>query len=142
MIYEIKDRDSKYYIPRVDQWIRSTFGFTIMEAILYRLILIKGYRTWTWAYYGMILGVSPRTIGRMLKNFAEREIIKQFTITVSGTKTRTINVALYTENGLINSETIDSYRRQGYAEIMAMEAKDSCSLWQNVTGWAYDKMSV
>lgn len=99
-----------------------------MEAILYRLILIKGYRTWTWAYYGMILGVSPRTIGRMLKDFAEREIIKQFTITVSGTKTRTINVALYTENGLITSETIDSYRRQGYSEIMAMEAKDSCSL--------------
>ena len=141
MIYEIKDRDSKYFLPTVEQWIRSTFKFSILAANLYKLISIKGYRTWTWAYYSMILGVSQRTVGRMLKNFADREIIKQYTVTISGTKTRTINIALYTKDGLISPKTLEAYRAQGYAEIMAMETKDS-SLWQNVTGWAYDKMSV
>ena len=73
----------------------------------------------------MILGVSPRTVGRMLKNFADRDIIKQYTVTISGTKTRTINIALYTKDGLISPKTLEAYRAQGYAEIMAMETKDS-----------------
>ena len=48
-------------------------------------------------------------------------IIEQYKVCVGGNKTRTINIALYDRKGKIDAETIEYYRKVGYAKIMQNE---------------------
>lgn len=117
----VRGADSIFFIPRVDDWLFDTFEFNMLEAALYKIILQKHFCVWTWQYLAKVLRTSRATVGRTLKRMAEIGIIEQYRIQLEGNKTRTVNIALVDKDGVIPEETINSYRKAGYARIMQNE---------------------
>lgn len=119
--YEIKSKNSIYFTPTVEEWIYETFDFNIQEGMLYKILLTKKFCTWSWVYLARILRTSRSTIGRMLKKFKEMDIIHQHTIIVSGNKTKTITIPLYTKKGRLTDEQIKFFVAQGIEKINSLE---------------------
>ena len=119
--YEIKSKNSIYFTPTVEEWIYDTFDFNIQEGMLYKILLTKKFCTWSWKYLATILRTSQSTIGRLLKKFKEMEIIEQQVMIVSGNRTRTITVPLYTKKGRISDDEAKYYIAQGIEKIKSQE---------------------
>ena len=76
MDYEIKKKDSIYFLPTVEEWIFESFKLNLLEGILYKLILQQGSFVWTSEYTGKVLRVSGKTICRAVESLVKKEIIK------------------------------------------------------------------
>ena len=53
--YTIDKRNDGFYFPRLDRWIMDSVNLKLVEAMIYNLILIKGYLIWDYGYVGKVL---------------------------------------------------------------------------------------
>lgn len=122
MEYEIKKRDSIYFLPAVEEWIFESFNLNLLEGILYKLILQQKAFVWTSEYTGKVLRVSGKTIQRAVEVLTNKEIIKKY-YTTKGSKTRWVLVALYNSEGKIPSFEIIQHKTEGEEKIELEERK-------------------
>ena len=122
MEYEIKKRDSVYFLPTVEEWIFESFDLNLLEGILYKLILQQKAFVWTSKYTGNVLRVSEKTIRRAVDVLVQKEIIKKY-YTVKGSKTRWVLVALYNSEGKIPMYEIIQSKKEGEKRVEIEERK-------------------
>lgn len=122
MDYEIKKKDSIYFLPTVEEWIFESFKLNLLEGILYKLILQQGSFVWTSEYTGKVLRVSGKTICRAVESLVKKEIIKKF-YSNKGSKTRWILVALYNVEGKRLASEIIADKNRGESKISQDEHK-------------------
>ena len=122
MNYEIKKKDSIYFLPTVEEWIFESFKLNLLEGILYKLILQQGSFVWTSEYTGKVLRVSGKTICRAVESLVKKEIIKKF-YSNKGSKTRWILVALYNVEGKRLASEIIADKNKGESKISQDEHK-------------------
>ena len=122
MNYEIKKKDSIYFLPTVEEWIFESFKLNLLEGILYKLILQQGSFVWTSEYTGKVLRVSGKTICRTVESLVKKEIIKKF-YSNKGSKTRWILVALYNVEGKRLASEIIADKNKGESKISQDEHK-------------------
>ena len=122
MDYEIKKKDSIYFLPTVEEWIFESFKLNLLEGILYKLILQQGSFVWTSEYTGKVLRVSGKTICRAVESLVKKEIIKKF-YSNKGSKTRWILVALYNVEGKRLASEIIADKNKGESKISQDEHK-------------------
>lgn len=118
MEYKIKD-PGEFYYPKTHRWIVETFNFKCIEAIAYQMILDKGYVTWTIPWFANVLGISTRTLDRMLEKMVNMGVILRRSIntTEEGVRMRTVTVALYDRDGKRDSSVINSLVSKGIERI-------------------------
>lgn len=117
MRYVINTKNNDYYIPRLDRWIMDSFDLKLIEAIMYNLILIKGYLVWDYSYIGKVLACNPKTVGRVIQRLKELELIEIRTKLYDGNKKRNVIVGLYTIDGLRSDEDIANLFRLGFDKL-------------------------
>lgn len=122
MNYEIKKKDSIYFLPTVEEWIFESFKLSLLEGILYKLILQQGSFVWTSGYTGKVLRVSGKTICRAVESLVKKEVIKKF-YSNKGSKTRWILVALYNVEGKRLASEIVADKNKGESKISQDEHK-------------------
>lgn len=115
--YVINTKNNDYYIPRLDRWIMDSFDLKLIEAIMYNLILIKGYLVWDYSYIGKVLACNPKTVGRVIQRLKELELIEIRTKLYDGNKKRNVIVGLYTIDGLRSDEDIANLFRLGFDKL-------------------------
>ena len=115
--YVINTKNNDYYIPRLDRWIMDSFDLKLIEAIMYNLILIKGYLVWDYSYIGKVLACNPKTVGRVIQRLKELELIEIRTKLYDGNKKRNVIVGLYTIGGLRSDEDIANLFRLGFDKL-------------------------
>lgn len=122
MEYEIKKKDSIYFLPTVEEWIFESFGLNLLEGILYKLILQQKSFVWTSEYAGKVLRVSGKTICRAVDTLVKKEIIKKY-YTTRGSKTRWVLVALYNSEGEIPTFEVIQNKNEGKKKVELEERK-------------------
>ncbi len=115
--YIINTKNNDYYIPRLDRWIMDSFDLKLIEAIMYNLILIKGYLVWDYSYIGKVLACNPKTVGRVIQHLKDLELIEIQTKLYNGNKKRNVIVGLYTIGGLRSDEDIANLFRLGFDKL-------------------------
>ncbi|MCM1324152.1 MAG: Lrp/AsnC family transcriptional regulator [Acetobacter sp.] len=118
MEYKIKDRGEFFY-PKTYSWIVDTFKLKCIEAIAYQMILDKGFITWTVDWFANVLGISPRTMHRMLDKMMDMGIITRYSVNTAeeGVRMRTVTVALYERTGKRSKELVDTFIERGVERI-------------------------
>lgn len=122
MEYEIKKKDSIYFLPTVEEWIFESFGLNLLEGILYKLILQQKSFVWTSEYAGKVLRVSGKTVCRAVDTLVKKEIIKKY-YTSKGSKTRWVLVALYNSEGRIPTIEVIQNKNEGEKKVELEERK-------------------
>lgn len=122
MEYEIKKRDSVYFLPTVEEWIFESFDLNLLEGVLYKLILQQKAFVWTSEYIGKVLRVSGKTICRAVDALAKKEVIKKY-YTSKGSKTRWVLVALYNSEGKIPMSEVIQNKNEGEKKVELEERK-------------------
>lgn len=122
MDYEIKKKDSIYFLPAVEEWIFESFDLNLLEGMLYKLILQQKSFAWTADYAGKVLRVSEKTIRRAVDSLVKKEIIKKY-YTVKGSKTRWVLVALYNSSGRIPMTEVIQNKNEGEKKVELEERK-------------------
>lgn len=120
MKYHIKNKNSELYLPKVEFWIMDDLGLKPLEAMLYKMIMQKGFITWTWDYMAKVLRTSRSSIYRMLTKMLEMDIIVARTVAVQdggGKRERVTYVALYTVDGERSNDEVDNLLKQGIEKI-------------------------
>lgn len=122
MEYEIKKKDSIYFLPAVEEWIFESFDLNLLEGILYKLILQQKSFVWTSEYAGKVLRVSGKTVCRAVDTLVKKEIIKKY-YTSKGSKTRWVLVALYNSEGRIPTIEVIQNKNEGEKKVELEERK-------------------
>lgn len=122
MEYEIKKKDSIYFLPTVEEWIFESFDLNLLEGILYKIILQQKSFVWTSEYAGKVLRVSGRTVCRAVDTLVKKEIIKKY-YTSKGSKTRWVLVALYNSEGRIPTIEVIQNKNEGEKKVELEERK-------------------
>nr|DAQ08460.1 MAG TPA: Sugar-specific transcriptional regulator TrmB [Caudoviricetes sp.] len=122
MEYEIKKKDSIYFLPTVEEWIFESFDLNLLEGVLYKLILQQKAFVWTSEYIGRVLRVSGKTVYRAVDSLVKKEVIKKY-YTSKGSKTRWVLVALYNSNGRIPTPEVIQSKNEGEKRIEMEERK-------------------
>lgn len=117
---EYKIIDNGFYFPRTERWVMDTFNIGLFEAMVYQMILNKGFMTWTPEWLASVCHCSRRTVVRALDKLIELGALtkRTFNTTDDGVRLRTVYVALYDAQGLRNEDVIQSLLEQGYQKIM------------------------
>ena len=115
--YTIDKRNDGFYFPRLDRWIMDSFNLKLVEAMIYNLILIKGYLIWDYGYVGKVLACNPKTVGRTIQKLKEMQIIEVRTKLYDGNKKRNVLVGLYTVEGLRSDWEIENMFRLGFEKL-------------------------
>ncbi len=117
MKYKIIDKG--FYFPRTEQWIMDTFNISVFEAMVYQMILNKGYMTWTPEWLASVCRCSRSTIVRTLDKLINLEVLTKRTFNTSdgGVRLRTVYVALYDSNGKRDNNLVQSLLEAGYEKI-------------------------
>lgn len=119
---KILNKNSELYLPKVEFWIMDDLQLKVVEAQLYKMILQKGYITWTWEYMGKVLRVSRSSVYRMLTKLLDRNLISARTVAVQdggGRRERVTYVANYTVDGRRTDSEIVKLLNQGVDKIKA-----------------------
>ena len=114
--YTIKNKRANFYLPSVPMWILDDLHLKTVEAMLYSMILTKGFMTWNYDYIGSILGCHGKTVYRMIYKFKDLDIINMITKTYGG-KPRVVVVAKYTEKGKRSTEELNNLLRLGIEKL-------------------------
>lgn len=122
MEYEIRKKDSIYFLPTVEEWIFESFDLNLLEGILYKIILQQKSFVWTSEYAGKVLRVSGRTVCRAVDTLVKKEIIKKY-YTSKGSKTRWVLVALYNSEGRIPTIEVIQNKNEGEKKVELEERK-------------------
>ncbi len=116
MKYRITHSDIELYLPKIEHWIIKDLKLKLIEAMLYKIILIKGYLTWNAEYIGKVLVVNKRTILRLVDKLCQSGLIEK-RMRSYGSRTRWVLVALYTEKGLRTGEEINQLFIEGFKKL-------------------------
>lgn len=117
--YHIKNENSELYLPKVEFWILDDLGLNLRQAMLYKIILQKGYLVWNSEYIGVVLRCGSKTVKRDVAELAERGLIHKSVVTYNG-KLRWVLVALYTELGARTDESVRNLVEQGMCKLRAL----------------------
>lgn len=117
--YEIKNKNSELYLPKVEFWILDDLGLSLRQAMLYKIILQKGYLVWNSEYIGVVLRCGSKTVKRDVAELTERGLIHKSVVTYNG-KLRWVLVALYTELGARTEESVRNLVEQGMCKLRAL----------------------
>ena len=115
--YEINKQNDGFYFPRLDRWIMDTFNLKLVEAMIYNLILIKGYIVWDYSYIAKVLALSTKSVCRVVQKLRDLGIIEVRSKLYDGNKRRNVLVCLYTNKGLRDQAQIESLFRQGFEKL-------------------------
>lgn len=115
--YIINKRNDGFYFPRLDRWIMDSFDLKLPEAMIYNLILIKGYLIWDYGYVGKVLACNPKTVTRAIQKLRDIEIVEVRTKLYNGNKKRNVVVGLYTSDGLRDDLEIENLFRLGFEKL-------------------------
>lgn len=118
MEYVIKNSRGTY-LPRVDSWIMDDLSLNLREAMLYSLILIKGYLIWNSEYIGYILRCDKRTVLRDVDKLYDKGVISKEVIKIKG-KSRWILVGKYTLEGKRDNIEITKLTQQGKIKLQSL----------------------
>lgn len=116
---EYKIIDNGFYFPRTEQWIMDTFDLKVDRALLYQVILNKGFITWSQEWMASVLRCSVDKIKDMLKELLDKEIIakRSFNISDTSIRMRSVYVALYDVNGKRSDEQVERLLAAGKKKI-------------------------
>lgn len=117
--YHIKNENSELYLPKVEFWILDDLGLNLRQAMLYKIILQKGYLVWNSEYIGVVLRCGSKTVKRDVSELTERGLIHKSVVTYNG-KLRWVLVALYTEFGARTDESVKNLIEQGMCKLRAL----------------------
>lgn len=117
--YHIKNENSELYLPKVEFWILDDLGLNLRQAMLYKIILQKGYLVWNSEYIGVVLRCGSKTVKRDVSELTERGLIHKSVVTYNG-KLRWVLVALYTELGARTDESVRNLVEQGMCKLRAL----------------------
>lgn len=101
-------------------------GLKPTEAMLYKMIMQKGFITWTWEYMGKVLRISRSSVYRILQRMIDNELIVARTVAVQdggGKRERVVYVALYTVEGERSQAEVNNLLKQGIEKLKAMYAE-------------------
>lgn len=96
----------------IPMWILDTFDLTMVEGAYYSFLLTFGYLTWDYEYTAKVLHVSRRSIANIINKFKSKGIICIEKVEF-GSRTRSIIIPLYNEEGLISTATIEAIIKKG-----------------------------
>lgn len=116
MDYIIKNKNDGYYFPKIDMWVLDDLKLDLRQAMLYTMIMNKGYFTWTSDFTGKVLRCSGKTVLRTLEDLERKKVITRKLYIVNG-KRRSVCVALYTVEGKRNPEQIIRLLDQGKQKL-------------------------
>ena len=117
--YEIKNRNSELYLPKVEFWILDDLGLNLRQAMLYKIILQKGYLVWNSEYIGVVLRCDAKTVMRDVAALCEKGVIQKMTLNCNG-KRRWVLVANYTEEGKRALSETNILLNQGLQKLKAL----------------------
>lgn len=117
--YEIKNKNSELYLPKVEFWILDDLGLNLRQAMLYKIILQKGYLVWNSEYIGVVLRCDSKTIKRDVAALHERGLIEKCNAVCNGKK-RWVLVVNYTEQGRRPAEEVTNLLNQGLQKLKAL----------------------
>ena len=117
--YHIKNENSELYLPKVEFWILDDLGLNLRQAMLYKIILQKGYLVWNSEYIGVVLRCGSKTVKRDVAELTERGLIHKSVVVYNG-KLRWVLVALYTELGARTDESVKNLTEQGMCKLRAL----------------------
>lgn len=118
--YEIKNRNSELYLPRVPFWIMDDLHLNLQEAMLYSMVLQKGFLTWNSEYIAKVLRCSGRTILRCIDRMYAAGVLEKSQV-VLGSRKRNVLVALYTEKGRREDSEVRRLLHQGIIKLRALD---------------------
>lgn len=116
---EYKIIDNGFYFPRTEQWIMDTFDLRVDRALLYQVILNKGFVTWSQEWMANVLRCSVDKIKDILKELIDKEIVikKSFNVSDSSIRMRNVYVALYDAQGKRSDELVNRLLAEGEKKI-------------------------
>lgn len=94
-------------------------GLNLRQAMLYKIILQKGYLVWNSEYIGVVLRCGSKTVKRDVSELTERGLIHKSVVTYNG-KLRWVLVALYTELGARTDESVRNLIEQGMCKLRTL----------------------
>lgn len=118
MKYHITSSDSELYLPKIEHWIINDLKLKLNEAMLYKLILLKGYLIWNAEYIGKVLIISRSTVLRLVDRLCQLDIIEKRTKVYSN-RTRWVLVGKYTENGERTESEMNKLFQDGFNKLEA-----------------------
>ena len=119
MEYSVDLRNDGFFFPLTERWIVDTFNISLEQAIIYQMILNKGYIVWTLDWLSKVLGYSRNKLLRQLDDMVNRDILIRYTMTIdNGSKKRTIYVAAYTKEGKRPENQIASLIHKGKERLL------------------------
>lgn len=116
MSYKIENKNKGYYLPSIEFWIMDDLGLNLREAMLYKLILTKGYLIWNSEYIAKVLRCSSKSVKRDVQSLCDRDLIKKVNVRF-GSRTRWILIAKYTENGERDYKELKMLEEQGLEKL-------------------------
>lgn len=122
MDYIIKNKNSELYLPKVEFWILDDLKLSLRQAMLYKIILQKGFLIWNIEYIAKILRCDPKTIWRDLNTLTDFSVVDKES-SVFGSRTRACYVARYDERGLRNGELRENLMQQGMDKLRLLYKK-------------------
>ena len=116
--YVINNEYNDFYFPRTERWILDTFGLDVFEAVLYQMILNKGYVLWTYDWMGRIMGSSESTIKRIINRMVDKNILYRVPVRINGgCRIRNILITVYTHEGKRPSQEVNELITKGRMKI-------------------------
>lgn len=117
--YEIKNKNSELYLPKVEFWILDDLELNLRQAMLYKIILQKGYLVWNSEYIGVVLRCDSKTVKRDVATLHERGLIEKSNVVCNGKK-RWVLVVNYTEQGHRPAAEVANLLNQGLQKLKAL----------------------
>jgi hypothetical protein len=112
MKYKKKKNNTGIEFITIPMWILDTFDLTMVEGAYYSFLLTFGYLTWDYEYTAKVLHISRRSVANIINKLKNKGIICIEKIEF-GSRTRSIIVPLYNEEGLISTEIIEGTIKKG-----------------------------
>lgn len=119
MEYKINLINNGFYFPLTERWIIDTFHISLEAAIIYQMILNKGYVVWTLDWLSKVMGYSKSKLVKQLNYMVNEGILIRHTMPVGdSSRTRTIYVAAYTKEGKRSEDEIKVLISQGRERLL------------------------
>lgn len=112
MKYKKKKNNTGIEFITIPMWILDAFDLTMVEGAYYSFLLTFGYLTWDYEYTAKVLHVSRRSVANIINKLKNKGIICIEKIEF-GSRTRSIIIPLYNEDGLISTEIIEGIIKKG-----------------------------
>lgn len=112
MKYKKKKNNTGIEFITIPMWILDAFDLTMVEGAYYSFLLTFGYLTWDYEYTAKVLHVSRRSVANIINKLKSKGIICIEKIEF-GSRTRSIIIPLYNEEGLISTEILEGIIKKG-----------------------------